>query len=200
MPGREPVRAVLDRRAVIRPLRMRPPTGRRTIICYTHGKIAAVAVSRGGFGLAKERDMTRSESSPSGHASGDTGEMTGWAGWVAFAGIMLIMLGIFQAIEGFVAIFDNGYYLVRPNGLVINVDYTAWGWLHLIIGLIAIAVGIGLITGNMAARIVGVIIAVISATLNLLFIGAYPVWSTIIIAVDVIVIYAIMVHGRELKA
>jgi uncharacterized protein (DUF983 family) len=55
-------------------------------------------------------------------------------------------------------------------------------------------------TGNMAARIVGVIIAVISATVNLLFIGAYPVWSTIIIAVDVIVIYAIVVHGRELKA
>ena len=79
-------------------------------------------------------------------------------------------------------------------------DYTAWGWIHLIVGLIAIAVGIGLMTGNMAARIVGVIIAVISAILNLLFVGAYPVWSTIVIAVDVIVIYAIVVHGRELKA
>ena len=54
--------------------------------------------------------------------------------------------------------------------------------------------------GNMIARIVGVIVAVISAILNLLFIGAYPVWSTIIIAVDVIVIYAIVVHGRELKS
>ena len=100
--------------------------------------------------------------------------MTGWAGWVGFAGIMLIMLGIFQAIEGFVAIFDDGYYLVRPNGLVINVDYTAWGWLHLIIGLVAVAVGVGLMAGNMIARIVGVIVAVLSATLNLLFIGAYP--------------------------
>jgi hypothetical protein len=157
------------------------------------------------FGPAEEKDMTdtshtRSDSTSADYASGGTGEVTGWAGWVGFAGIMLIMLGIFQAIEGFVAIFDNGYYLVRPNGLVINVDYTTWGWTHLIIGLIAIAVGIGLMTGNMAARIVGVIIAVLSATLNLLFIGAYPVWSTIIIAVDVIVIYAIVVHGRELKA
>jgi len=144
-----------------------------------------------------ETPRTRSDTAD--HASG-TGEVTGWAGWVGFAGIMLIMLGIFQAIEGFVAIFDNGYYLVRPNGLVINVDYTAWGWLHLIIGLIAVAIGLGLMAGNMIARIAGVIIAVISATLNLLFIGAYPVWSTIIIAVDVIVIYAIAVHGRELKA
>ena len=146
-----------------------------------------------------ETSRTRSDSTSADYASG-TGEVTGWAGWVGFAGIMLIMLGIFQAIEGFVAIFDNGYYLVRPNGLVVNVDYTAWGWTHLIIGLIAVAVGLGLMTGNMAARIVGVIIAVISATVNLLFIGAYPVWSTIIIAVDVIVIYAIVVHGRELKA
>jgi hypothetical protein len=145
-------------------------------------------------------DGTSADYATADYASGGPGEVTGWAGWVGFAGIMLIMLGIFQAIEGFVAIFDNGYYLVRPNGLVINVDYTAWGWLHLIIGLIAVAVGIGLMTGNMLARIVGVIIAVISATLNLLFIAAYPVWSTIIIAVDVIVIYAIVVHGRELKA
>jgi hypothetical protein len=184
---------------------MRLPTGWRRILYDTHGTIAADAVRRSAFGPAEEKDMTdtshtRSDSTSADYASGGTGEVTGWAGWVGFAGIMLIMLGIFQAIEGFVAIFDNGYYLVRPNGLVVNVDYTAWGWLHLIIGLIAVAVGIGLMTGNMAGRIVGVIIAVISATLNLLFIAAYPVWSTIIIAVDVIVIYAIVVHGRELKA
>jgi hypothetical protein len=165
--------------------------------------IAAAAARLSGSGPAEEKDMTdtsstRSDSSSADYAS-DGREMTGWAGWVAFAGIMMIMLGIFQAIEGFVAIFDDGYYLVRPNGLVVNVDYTAWGWLHLVIGLIAIAVGIGLITGNMIARIVGVIVAVISAIVNLMFIAAYPVWSTIVIAVDVIVIYAIVVHGRELK-
>ena len=67
---------------------------------------------------------TRSDSASADYAS-DRPEVTGWVGWVAFAGIMLIMLGIFQAIEGFVAIFDDGYYLVRPNGLVVNVDYTA---------------------------------------------------------------------------
>jgi hypothetical protein len=184
---------------------MRPPTCQRTIIYDTHGTIAADAVNRSKFDPAEEKEMTdtsrtRSDGSPVGYPSGYNDEVTGWAGWVGFAGIMLIMLGIFQAIEGLVAIFDNGYYLVRPNGLVVNVDYTAWGWLHLIIGLIAVAVGVGLMQGNMIARIVGVIVAVISATLNLLFIGAYPVWSTIIIAVDVIVIYAIVVHGRELKA
>jgi hypothetical protein len=143
-----------------------------------------------------------SRSSGSSHEdyySPDT-EVTGWVGWVAFAGIMLIMLGFFQAIEGLVALFNDGFYLVRPNGLVVNVDYTAWGWTHLILGAVAVAVGFGLMVGNMLARVAGIAIALISAILNLAFISAYPVWSTILIALDVIVIYAIVVHGRELKS
>jgi hypothetical protein len=126
-------------------------------------------------------------------------DVSGWAGWVVFAGIMMIMLGAFQVIEGLVALFDQGYYLVAPSGLVLSVDYNTWGWAHLIIGVLAVATGIGLIASNMLARVVGVILAVISAILNLVFIAAYPVWSTIVIAIDVIVIYAIVVHGRELK-
>jgi hypothetical protein len=128
-----------------------------------------------------------------------TREMTGWVGWVVFAGFMLIMLGSIEAIQGLVAIFDPGYYLVGPEGLVVNVDYTVWGWTHLIVGLLAIAAGVGLFTGNAVARVVGVVLAVVSAVLNVAFIAAYPVWSTIVIAVDVIVIYAIVVHGRELQ-
>ena len=131
--------------------------------------------------------------------SPDTG-VTGWAGWVAFAGIMLIMLGFFQMIEGLVALFNDGFYLVRADGLVVNVDYNAWGWTHLILGAIAVAVGFGLMVGNMFARVAGIAIAMISSILNLVFISAYPVWSAIVIAIDVIVIYAIVVHGRELKS
>jgi hypothetical protein len=137
---------------------------------------------------------------PAGYAASTRPEVTRWTGWVVFAGIMIILLGAFQAIEGLVAIFDQGYYLVRPEGLVISVDYTAWGWGHLILGLAAIATGFGLLAGNTAARVVGVVVAVISAILNLAFLAAYPVWSTIIITIDVVVIYAIVVHGRELKA
>jgi hypothetical protein len=124
---------------------------------------------------------------------------TAWAGWVAFGGVMLIMLGTFQIIEGLVALFDDGFYLVRSNGLVVDVDYNTWGWIHLIIGVVGILVGIGLLAGNMAARVLGVVVAFLSALVNLAFISAYPVWSTILITLDVIVIYAIIVHGRELK-
>jgi hypothetical protein len=79
------------------------------------------------------------------------------------------------------------------------VDYNVWGWVHLILGILAVATGFGLLAGNTAARVVGIVLAVLSAILNLVFIAAYPVWSTIVIAVDIIVIYAIVVHGRELK-
>ena len=88
----------------------------------------------------------------------------------------------------------------RPAWSFLDVDYNTWGWVHLIIGILAIATGAGLIAGNMVARVAGIVLAVISAILNLVFIPAYPVWSTVVIAVDVIVIYAIVVHGQELKS
>jgi hypothetical protein len=128
-----------------------------------------------------------------------TTQPTGWTGWVAFAAVMLIMLGAFAILEGLVALFDDGFYLVRSNGLVLDIDYNSWGWIHLAIGVIACATGAGLLSGNMAARIVGVAVAALSALINLVFISAYPVWSAIVIVLDVIVIFAIVVHGREMK-
>jgi len=122
---------------------------------------------------------------------------TGWTGVVLFGGIMLLMVGGFQAIQGFVALFRDDYYLVSPHGLVVEVNYTTWGWTHLAIGLVAVATGIGVLLGQMWARVVGIVIAVLSALVNIAFLSAYPIWSTIIIALDVLVIYALAVHGRE---
>ena len=125
---------------------------------------------------------------------------SGWTGWVVFAGVMLAVVGIFQAIEGLVALFNHEFYLVSAKGLVVNVNYTTWGWVHLILGIVAVLTGFGLLAGNMLARIVGVGIAALSAIVNMAFVSAYPVWSVIMISLDVIVIYAIVVHGRELKS
>ena len=129
-----------------------------------------------------------------------TAPMSGWTGWVVFAGLMMIVAGCFQAIEGLTALFRDRYFVVRPSGLIIHVDYTAWGWTHLVIGAVAVVVGAGLLKGNAAARVAGVVIAVLSAIVNLAFLAAAPVWSTIVIAVDVLVVYAIVVHGGELRA
>ena len=125
---------------------------------------------------------------------------SGWAGWVVFGGVMLILVGIFHVIQGLVALINDDYYLVTKNGLVLNLDFTSWGWTHLVLGILIGLVGVGLLTGNSAARVAGVVLAVLSAVVNLVFIAAYPAWSVIIIALDVIVIYSIVVHGRELQA
>jgi hypothetical protein len=126
-------------------------------------------------------------------------QATGWVGFVVFAGVMLMMLGSFQAIEGLVALFRDDYYLVTRNGLLLTMDLSAWGWTHLAIGLIAVGTGIGVLLGQTWARVTGIVIAVLSALANLAFLPAYPIWCTIVIALDVLVIYALAVHGREVR-
>jgi len=127
-------------------------------------------------------------------------EPTGWVGWIAFAATLMIMLGIFHAFQGLIPLFQDNYYLVGKSGLAIHMDFTAWGWTHLIIGLIAVGTGFGVLMGQMWARVLGIVIAVVSALVNIAFLSAYPIWSAIIIAVDILVIYALAVHGREVKS
>jgi hypothetical protein len=114
---------------------------------------------------------------------------TGWTGWVGF----------FQAIQGLVAIFKDSYYLVRPSGLVVNVDYTVWGWVHLVIGLLAFFAGYGVFSAKTWARAVGIVLAGLSAVANFAFLASFPIWSTIVIVVDIVIIYALAAHGREMK-
>ena len=127
-------------------------------------------------------------------------EPTGWVGWIVFAAAMMVMLGIFHAIEGLVALFKDEYFVVGTNGLIVDVDYTAWGWAHLIGGIVVALAGMALFTGRTWARVVGVLVAMVSAILNIAFLAAYPVWSTIMIAIDVLVIYALTAHGAEMKS
>jgi hypothetical protein len=141
------------------------------------------------------------EQSPSQYRSaGRAGEATsGWAvGFILFAAIMMIMAGIFQAIAGLVAIFENEFYVATRNYLF-QFDATSWGWIHLILGLIVAFAGWGLLSGRTWARVVGITLAVLSATANFLFIPYYPFWSLLIITLDVFVIWAIAAHGRDIK-
>jgi hypothetical protein len=125
--------------------------------------------------------------------------MTGWVGWIAFAGVMMIMLGTFHVFDGLLALFQDDYFLVTRTGLTVHLDYTTWGVVHLIGGIIVIAAGFALFTGKMWARTLGVIVALVSAVVNIGFLAAYPIWSTIMIAVDILVIWALTVHGSEMR-
>ncbi|MFL6130950.1 MAG: hypothetical protein ACJ73E_18035 [Mycobacteriales bacterium] len=127
-------------------------------------------------------------------------DASGWTGWVTFAAIMAITMGAYQAIMGLVAIFNDKYYLVGKSGLVVELDYTVWGWVHLIVGLAAVAGGLALMQGRNWGRMVVIGLAGLSALLNLGFLSAYPIWSVILIALDVIIIYALTVHWDEVRA
>lgn len=134
------------------------------------------------------------------YASGAEEEPTLWVGWIVFGSMMMIMLGTFHAIQGLVALFRDEYFLVGKNGLTIELDFTAWGWTHLVLGVVVAATGVAVLYGQMWARVTGVVIAMFSALVNLAFLAAYPLWSTMMIALDVLVIWALTVHGGEMKA
>lgn len=132
--------------------------------------------------------------------AGVPAEQTGWMGWILFAATMMLMLGTFHAVQGLVALFRDEYYVVGRSGLTLHVDYTVWGWVHLALGLVVAAAGAGLLVARTWARVVGVLAALASAVVNLAFMAAYPLWSVTVIVVDVLVIWAITVHGREMVA
>jgi hypothetical protein len=126
--------------------------------------------------------------------------VTGWVGWVFFAGVMLMLAGVFQAVYGLIALFKDDLYLVRPSGLAVNVDFTEWGWTHLLIGILLVLAGFAVVLGQTWARITAIVLAVLSAIVNFTFIPAYPVWSLLLIVLDVLVIYALAAHGGEVRA
>jgi hypothetical protein len=120
-------------------------------------------------------------------------------GWALFAVVTLILVGGFQIINGLIAFFRSGTYQVGRSGLAVNVDYTAWGWVHVILGALALIAAMGLLRGAMWARILGIVLSAISAIVYMSFIPAFPALSIVVIAVDILIIYALVVHGRDLK-
>jgi hypothetical protein len=119
-----------------------------------------------------------------------------WIGLVLFAGLMAIMAGAVQALIGISALLVDDWFVVGSDGLVVPVNYTVWGLVHIAIGLLLIAAGYGIITARSWGRTTGIVVAVLSAVVNMLFIAAYPAWSLIVIAFDVLTIYALAVYGR----
>jgi len=113
---------------------------------------------------------------------------------------MMVTVGLLHVLEGFVALFKDSYYLVRDSGLVVTVDYTGWGWIQIIAGLVVAGTGVALFTGKTWARVVAVGVALLSILVNFSFMNAYPLWSALLIVFDAIIIYAVTVHGREMQS
>jgi hypothetical protein len=124
---------------------------------------------------------------------------TAWVGWIVFAAVAMVISGLFNITWGIVALVRDQVFVVGSQGNVFTIDYTAWGWVNLIVGVIVIMMGLALLTGATWALIGAVVLAVLSIVNNLFVLSAYPIWSVMIIAFDVLVIYAICVHGNEVR-
>jgi hypothetical protein len=118
-------------------------------------------------------------------------------GWTAFAAVMMILVGGFQAMSGLIAILRDDFYVVTREYLF-QFNTTAWGWIHLIIGVVVVVSGFFLFTGNVLARTVGVIVALLCAFAGFLWVPYYPVWGITFVVISVVVIWALTAHGRDI--
>jgi hypothetical protein len=114
-----------------------------------------------------------------------------------FAGALMIMVGIFQAIQGFVAIANQNIYVVGQE-YVFQLSITTWGWIHLILGILVAVAGFFVFRAATWARVVGIVLAGLSAVLNFAWLPHYPLWSIVIIATDALIIWALTAHGRDI--
>jgi hypothetical protein len=122
-------------------------------------------------------------------------EASGWAvGGTVFAACVLMLVGVFQAIAGLVAIFDDDFYVVTRN-YTFDLDVTAFGWIHLLIGILLVIVAFGLFNRSTWAGVTAIMLAGLSAVANLFFIPYYPFWAILVIALDIWVIWALTRPG-----
>jgi len=124
--------------------------------------------------------------------------MTAWVGWSFFAAVVLILVGAMNIITGFIALFDDNYLINTAGGMFVF-DPTGWGFTVLIIGVLLVLAGFSILKGSLYGRIIGVLAAGLSAIAQISTIRPYPIWSMIVIFINVMVIYALTVHGDELK-
>lgn len=122
--------------------------------------------------------------------------VTGWVGWIWFAGVMMIVDGILNTIHGLTAIFNGGFF-IGARGLVFSV--AGWGWVHLIIGVLLLVVGTALAVGKEWARVFAIVLVAFNIVTQMMSISIYPWWSILAIVIDGLILYALIVHGDEAK-
>lgn len=124
---------------------------------------------------------------------------TGWTGWVVFAAVLMVVAGGIWAIQGLIAVFNDNLVIFGTEGAIL-LDVTGWGWIHIILGALLVLAGILVLRGNLFGRVIAVILAVLSIIVNFIWLPVYPVWAIVIITLDVFILYAVIVHGREMKS
>src|SRR5262245_1831774 len=146
---------------------------------------------------SRYRERTQEQTSMAQQAE-TSGGPTVWVGWVICAVAVMVIVGVSHLIAGLVALFSDGSYLVGRDELLVNASFTVWGWVHIVGGLGVAGAGVALLVGQRWARVLAVVAAFASALVNVGFLTAAPLMSAVVIGFDVLVIYAVTVHGGEL--
>jgi hypothetical protein len=110
------------------------------------------------------------------------------SGWIAFAGVMMIILGSLDALWGLAGVLNNEIVVVGGRGAIIF-DITAWGWVHLILGIVVALTGFGLLSGNSAARVAGIFFVALNAVAQIVWFPAAPLWAFLMVIIDIVIIY-----------
>jgi hypothetical protein len=135
--------------------------------------------------------MTDMENQPGGAAEPP---VSGWAaGGLAFAACILTLIGAFQVVAGLAAIFKDEFFVVSEN-YAFDLDVSAWGWIHLLLGAVIFLAGFGVMIGQTWARVVGITLAVLGAIVSFLFVPYHPVWALLLVVLNVMVIWALTVY------
>jgi len=126
-------------------------------------------------------------------------EPSAWTGWVAFAAIILFISGLFSITQGLVAIIGPNTYFAQVQGELFLFDVAGWGWYTLVMGVLVLLTGMALFSGATWARVIAVIVVILQMVGQLLLVPVQPWWSLIIIAVDILIIYAVIAHGGDMR-
>jgi len=124
---------------------------------------------------------------------------SGWVGWIWFAGLVMVLVGTINAIEGLAAIVEDDVFVTTGQGGLLVFDLTTWGWVHLLLGALQILAGLALFSGATWARITAIVLVMLSVIGHIAWLNAQPVWSVIVIVLDLLVLWALVVHGDEAR-
>jgi len=129
------------------------------------------------------------------------GTKSSMAGWIGFAGMLMLILGGIDVFQGLIALFEDEYYVVTQSGFL-AVDLTAWGWIMLLWGVLLVLAGLGLMAGQGWARWFTIVVVSLNFFAQLGFLGnsQYPLWALTALALNVVVLYALTARWKESQA
>lgn len=116
--------------------------------------------------------------------------------WIAFAGVMMLILGSLDLLWGLAAVLNNEVVVVGGHGVIVF-DITTWGWIQLVVGVVVVLTGLGLLVGNTAARWAGVFLLSVNTILQIVWFPAAPLWALLMITLDIVLIFFLCMNWVE---